>query len=188
MNLSLNIILDQLRSLPLEVHIDDPAEKIFCRGALLPRDYRVMRKDLLHVCRLSDALRASSAVPDRFYLCIRDRITDGQETDERLQGMIIVNENMETELLLNTVQEIFDRISEWYRKMQDALIHEAGLQTILELSEPIIGNTINISDSAFTLLARTTHIETDDPHEPGPGGVWLSPGVHLAAVSAESSV
>ena len=43
MNLSLNIILDQLRSLPLEVHIDDPAEKIFCRGALLPRDYRVMR-------------------------------------------------------------------------------------------------------------------------------------------------
>lgn len=55
MNLSLNIILDQLRSLPLEVHIDDPAEKIFCRGALLPRDYRVMRKDLLHVCRLSDA-------------------------------------------------------------------------------------------------------------------------------------
>ena len=43
MNLSLNIILDQLRSLPLEVHIDDPAEKVFCRGALLPRDYRVMR-------------------------------------------------------------------------------------------------------------------------------------------------
>ena len=81
MNLSLNIILDQLRSLPLEVHIDDPAEKIFCRGALLPRDYRVMRKDLLHVCRLSDALRASAAVPDRFYLCVRDRITDGQETD-----------------------------------------------------------------------------------------------------------
>ena len=163
MNLSLNIILDQLRSLPLEVHIDDPAEKIFCRGALLPLDYRVMRKDLLHVCRLSDALRASAAVPDRFYLCVRDRITDGQETDERLQGMIIVNENMETELLLNTVQEIFDRISEWYRKMQDALIHEAGLQVILDLSESIIGNTINISDSAFTLLARTTHIETDDP-------------------------
>lgn len=77
--------------------------------------------------------------------------------------MIIVNENMETELLLNTVQEIFDRISEWYRKMQDALIHEAGLQVILDLSESIIGNTINISDSAFTLLARTTHIETDDP-------------------------
>lgn len=66
MNLSLNIILDQLRSLPLEVHIDDPAEKIFCRGALLPRDYRVMRKDLLHVCRLSDALRASAAVPGSF--------------------------------------------------------------------------------------------------------------------------
>lgn len=162
MNLSLNIILDQLRDLTLECHVTAPSQCNFCRCALLPRDYSVMRKDLIHVCRLSDALRATSAAPGMYYLCIRDRIKDAAETDDLLQGMIIVNENMDIELLLSRVQDLFDRISEWYRQMQQALICEHSLQKILDLSEPVLENTINISDSAFSLLACTRNIQTDD--------------------------
>lgn len=162
MNLSLNIILNQLRDLHLEVHSTLPSNKSFCRCALLPRNYEVMRDDLLHICRLSDALRASAASPGKYYLCIRDRITDSVETEEALQGMVIVNENMDIELLLSKVQDIFNQVSEWYQEMQSALIHEKSLQTILDISEHVIGNTINISDSAFTLLACTQNIQPDD--------------------------
>lgn len=162
MNLSLNILLDQLRDLPLECHVPLPSAASFCRPALLPRNYTVMREDLIHVCRLSDALRAAAAVPGMHYLCIRDRIKDSAETEDLLQGMVIINENMDIEFLLNQVQEIFTRISTWYQQMQDALIHERSLQCILDLAEPVLGNTINISDSAFTLLACTRNIQPDD--------------------------
>ena len=163
MKLSWNVILDQLRNYNLEVHVTGDLTRQFLRPALLPQSFDVMREDLLHICLLSDAMRASAERPGMGYICARNRIKDDKETEASLSGMIIINENMEVELLLNLVEDIYQRISDWYQSMQDMLIRERGLQELLELSEPIIGNTINISDSAFTLLARTTHIETDDP-------------------------
>lgn len=162
MDLSWNIILDQLREYNLEVHLSDDLDRSFSRPALLPRNYAAMRKDLIHVCRLSDAMRANTGNQGMAYICVRDRIKDDKENAESLSGMIIVNENMEVELMLGIVQEIFLGIEQWYRRMQDALIQERSLQYILDLSETVIGNTINISDSAFTLLAQTENIETDD--------------------------
>lgn len=163
MTLSLHIILDQLRVLKTESHISMPSETRFRRCALLPRNYSSMKKDYIHVCRLSEALHASAEVTGMYYLCIRDRMQDASETEQALQGMVIVNENMDVEKLLDMVQDIFQRIGDWYQEMQRALIHEMPLQHILDISGSVIGNTINISDSAFTLLARTSSIETDDP-------------------------
>lgn len=162
MTLSLNIILDQLRDLPLENHVPMPTDAAFCRCALLPRTYASMRPDYIHVCRLSEALHATASTKGMYYLCIRDRLKDASETEEAVQGMVIINENMDVELLLNMVQEVFHRISDWYQGMQSALIHEKPLNHILDISSEVIGNSINISDSAFTLLARTESIPTDD--------------------------
>ena len=163
MNLTINILLDQLRKYKLKAYVNGMEERSFSRPALLPRDYEIMRPDLIHVCRLSDALRASAQMTDMAYICVRDRILDDQETEERLKGMIVINENVEVENLLSIVSDIFLTIGEWQRQMQDALIHDRGLQQLLDLSVPILENTINISDSAFMLLARTDSIETDDP-------------------------
>ena len=60
MNLTINILLDQLRKYKLEAYVNGMEERSFSRPALLPRDYEIMRPDLIHVCRLSDALRASA--------------------------------------------------------------------------------------------------------------------------------
>ncbi|MCR5388455.1 MAG: helix-turn-helix domain-containing protein [Lachnospiraceae bacterium] len=162
MKLSLNIILDQLRELSVENHILNKNGVAFSHCALLPRNYSIMQKDYIHVCRLSEALRASASTKGMYYFCIRDRMKDAGETEEALNGMIIVNENMDVEKLLNALTEVFERISDWYTEMQSALIHEKPLQHILDISKDVIGNTINISDSAFTLLARTSNVETDD--------------------------
>ena len=163
MTLSLNIILDQLRELPLENHIPMPCDAVFSRCALLPRSYSSMRKEYLHVCRLSEALHASASAQGMYYLCIRDRMKDAGETEDAVRGMVIINENMDVEKLLDLMQEVFHQISDWYQEMQSSLIHEKPLQHILDISKDVIGNTINISDSAFTLLARTDNVETDDP-------------------------
>lgn len=162
MNLSLSILLDQLRDLQYESYIPQECAQTFSAAALLPRNFKLMRDDLIHVCRLSDAMQAAAVYPGKFYLCIRDRIRDAAETEELLQNMIIVNENMDVQLLFFMVQDIFIRINAWYQDMLNALIREESLQHIVNLSQTIIGNTINIFDSAFTLLAKTQDIETDD--------------------------
>lgn len=164
MMLSLAILLDHLRDLPLETHIPQPNnDKVsFSRASVLPRRRDDMRQNLIYVCRLSDALRVTADVPNMWYLCIRDRIRDDTENDEDFSGMIIVNKNMDVEELLNRVQEFFDKICDWILQIQRALIREKSLQEILDLSTDVIGNTINITDSAFFLLARTNSIETDD--------------------------
>ena len=63
MKLSWNIILDQLRNYNLEVHVTGDLTRRFLRPALLPQSFDVMREDLLHICRLSDAMRASAEKP-----------------------------------------------------------------------------------------------------------------------------
>ncbi|MDR0813724.1 MAG: helix-turn-helix domain-containing protein [Oscillospiraceae bacterium] len=67
------------------------------------------------------------------------------------------------EELLSHVQAIFLLMHEWYETMQDALLSQQGIQEILTLSEPVIGNFISVSDSALALLAYTKNISTDDP-------------------------
>ena len=163
MELTVNILLDRLQRFPLEAHIVQNDHHSFIRPAMLPRDYTLMREDQIHICRLSDALRASAQREGMYYICVRDRIKDAEETDERLTGMIVINENIEVECLLNSIYEVFRQINEWHRAMLEGIIREKSLDDILALSEPVLGNTINISDSAFMLLARTNRIETDDP-------------------------
>ncbi len=162
MKLSYNIMADHLRNLNLENHVKENEKALFSRAGLLPRDLSIMKPDVLHVCRLSDALRVTKEIPGMHYLCVRDRIKDSTETEEKLQGMIVVNENIEVEYLFNEILRLFSDINEWYQGLQDALIKEKGLKVMLNSCKDVIGNTINISDSAFMLLARTENVETDD--------------------------
>ncbi len=163
MYLSLNILVDQLRDMQCELHLELPSTKSFSHSSLLPRDHSQMQEDFIYVCRLSEALHAAEARPGMTYLCLRDRIKDAAETEERLSGMIVVNENLDMESLFTLIQDTFFKISEWNRRMLEAVIYNKGIQDIIDLSEDVIGNTINVSDSAFTLLARTKNIPTDDP-------------------------
>lgn len=162
LSISLNIILDKISSHQHSVHIKMPCAKAFSRTALLPRNSKDMTSDWLYVCRLSDYIRVAPHTPDIYYLCLRDRMEDSEETEDLLSNTIIINENIELEYLFTEIQDIFFRINEWIQEMQEKVIHSDSLQSILDLSEPIIGNTINISDSALTLLAHTWNIEPDD--------------------------
>lgn len=65
--------------------------------------------------------------------------------------------------LFTSIQDVFFGVNEWVREMQETVIRSKSLQDLLTLSEKVIGNTINISDSALTLLAHTFGITADDP-------------------------
>ena len=163
MNISLNIILDSISHYRYELHIGLPTELSFHRISLLPKEMGDVKPNCLYVCQLSEALRAAGQVPQIYCLCLRDRIRDELETEEKLKGMIIINENLELVTLFTMLQETFILINDWYKDMQEAVIMKKSMQDIISLSEPVIGNFISVSDSAFSLLAYTKNIPTDDP-------------------------
>ncbi len=163
MNISLNIILDSISHYRYELHISLPTELSFHCISLLPKEMRDVKPNCLYVCQLSEALRAAGQVPQIYCLCLRDRIRDELETEEKLKDMVILNENLELVTLFTKLQETFILINDWYKDMQEAVIMKKSIQDIISLSEPVIGNFISVSDSAFSLLAYTKNIPTDDP-------------------------
>jgi len=163
MNISLNIILDSISHYRYEAHIGLPTELSFRRISLLPREINKVRPGCLYICQMSEAMRALDQVSEFYCLCLRDRIRDELETEEKLRGMVIINENLELVTLFSELQETFILINDWYKDMQDAVIRKKSMQDIISLSEPVIGNFISVSDSALSLLAYTKNIPTDDP-------------------------
>ena len=161
--ISLNIVLDNLSTHQYEAHVDLPSKKALSRVVLLPQDRAEIDPDWVYVCRLSDYIWEPLQAAGVCCICLRDRLRDDKETELLMRDTIVINENMELETLFTEVQDVFFRTNEWIMAMQAKVICSESLQDLLTLSEPIIGNTINISDSALTLLAHTWNITPDDP-------------------------
>jgi len=163
MDISLNIILDSISHYRYELHISLPTSLSFRRISPLPRDIVTVKPDCLYICKLSELMRVKEQAPEFYCICLRDRIQDDLETEEKLKNTIVINENLDHVTLFSELQETFMRINDWYWEMQDAVINKKSIQDIITMSEPIIGNFISVTDSAFSLLAYTKNIPTDDP-------------------------
>jgi sugar diacid utilization regulator len=140
-----------------------PSDITFNRVSILIRDIKNAQKNCLYVCRLSDALQVIDEKPGLFFICLRDRIHDERETKEYLGSMIIINENLELDYLFSEIQFTFVLVNDWYQNMQDAIIRQKSMQDIITMSEAVIGNFITVTDTAFSLLAYTKGLQTDDP-------------------------
>lgn len=159
----MNIILDTLSHYRYESSVELPSDITFNRISILLRDIKNAQHNCLYVCRLSDALQVIDEKPGLFYLCLRDRIHDEREAKEYLSNMIIINENLELDYLFSEIQSTFVLVNDWYQNMQDAVIRQKSMQDIMTMSESVIGNFITVTDTAFSLLAYTKGLQTDDP-------------------------
>lgn len=164
LNISLNIILDQLSKFHLEPHLSLPSKREFSCAELLPAAMNAdLRSDKLYFGWLSQALPIPASMrKDATIFCLRDRIADSTETDEAMNGIVVIHEEIDYELMFSHVQNIFCDISQWYLNAQDALIKNRPLQDIVDLSEALLKNYVQITDSSFNLLAYTRHIDCDE--------------------------
>lgn len=163
MTLSYNVLLESLGGIRLESHLPAQENRQYAWVSLIPSDPDKMREDILHICRLSEALTFNRIRPGFHYLAIRDRLPDESETEESLSGILIVNENLGLGELFNRVQERFLQIANWVEQMKAALVAGCGYQELLDLSEPILGNFTSVLDSGYKLLAYTKNNVADDP-------------------------
>ena len=163
LDISLNIILDKLSQFQLEKHIVLPTSRKFCRAELTGNPLKAFSLNSLYVANLSQVL---SIPPEKrqdiLFVCLRDRKSDVAETPESMNGIIVVNDEISFETLFTFVQDIFYTFENWLRNAQDAIIKNASLQDIIDLSEDIIENYVQITDSSFKLLGYTKGIECDE--------------------------
>lgn len=162
-DISLNIIADTLSHYRYETNVTFPSDITFNRVSILLRDIKNAQQNCLYVCRLSDALQVIDEKPGLFFICLRDRVHDERESTVYLGSMIIINENLELDYLFSEIQFTFVLVNDWYQNMQDAIIRQKSMQDIITMSEAVIGNFITVTDTAFSLLAYTKGLQTDDP-------------------------
>ena len=163
MTYTFNMVCEVLKPYRGTPHISTAQIRRYKWVLLLPEDETEMEKDILYVCRLTEALKRGETAPGYHYLCIRDRFWDADETEDFLSGIIVINENRDVSWLLNLMQHRFLQLAEWETKMQQAVINECSFQKLLDLSEPILNNFTAVLDSTYKLLAYTQNLPNDDP-------------------------
>ena len=163
MDISLSIILDRLSEYRIETYLLQPSEYIFDRIELFPQRIADLKAGRLYLARLSQVISLPvKCRREAVFLCLRDRISDDSETDENLTGTVIVNENISYEFLFTFVQDIFFEIGSWYVEAQQAIIQNRSMQDLIDMSEGILKNYVQVTDSSFKLLGYTRHIECDE--------------------------
>ena len=158
LKISLNLLLEELGFELDRPHSINPS---FSRV----EQYLLGRSDFsgesLLISTLSEALLVP-AKPGLYFLCVRDRMVDDLETDEALERIFIVRRNMDSRDLFTVVQRLFMRIHDWVMQMQVSVLNNRGMQDLMDISEPVLGNHITVLDSSFKLLAYTKNVKTDD--------------------------
>lgn len=122
---------------------------------LLNPDSEVPEKATLYISTLSEALSYNRCGKKIYFLCVRDRISDEIETETSMSEILVVKKNIKLNELFNSAQRILLRLFAWQYEMQRAIANNHGIQTLLTLSESVIGNYITVLDAAFKVTAAT---------------------------------
>ena len=170
MKVTLNVILENLKHYRLESRVDESLEISFRQARLLEvseeesgeKSEEGFDPEFLYIGFLSEALAAAKKARGVIFLCIHDTDMSEHEREHFQPSFVVIREDIAPMKLFFEVQKNILAMQEWHDAMQEAVINQKSIQEILGLSEPVIGNFITINDSAFSLLAYTKGIPTDD--------------------------
>ncbi len=117
----------------------------------------------LVVGMLSEILPISDIYPNISFLCIRDRFADEEETDRKRKNVLVLTTNKKLHQIFNEILSIFSRYRNWDMQMRLSVVMNQGIQPLVDLTEDMIGNHIDIMDATFKLMGYTRNISLDDP-------------------------
>ena len=159
MELKLKLILCELNA-DYETYLELEDVHGFERVAALNDLTGSVQDNCLIVCRVSE-LSAARAYGKHF-LCPTKSEQDGMGENSDTSGAVMIKNETSEVLLYNRVLQIFLRIGSWIMKMQESVIANKGLQDLMDLSEPVLQNSISCLDSTLKLLAYTKNTRVDD--------------------------
>ena len=162
MEVTLNILLSAIQQHNYKSYIMFSGKRKISRVRLYETDM-VLSPNELYVCRLSEILNTDRTGTEVCCVCVRDRVEDKLETEQRLINLVVVNANVSKIQLFSDLQEMFLKTIAWEMTMQSMLLKGCTPTELLNTSADIIGNYIAVNDSAFRLIGNTDTIPCDDP-------------------------
>ncbi len=157
LNMLFSRFLQQHPDLSLPVY---PTERAKVSGVqLLPPDPGTCRAGYLYVCSSLHPALGHIDADSFFVLCVGDNFADIKG-----RNVILFCTEMDVTEVFNTLLNIYSYFSDWQRDLNFALLRNASLQDVVDISEDILDNPLLILDPSLKLLAYTkNHLADDDP-------------------------
>lgn len=160
MKITANMVIEALSGLDIQSCLPDRVNPAFERAQLLPDGAFRPEPDVLYVGLLQNLPEMDVHSPPYYCLCLQS--PDDRVAEFHRKNLIVVTGEMSLERLFCQVQEIFIRVGMWVEQLQKSVLSGSSLETLTHMTEQIMGNTVNIADSALNFIAGTS-LDTDDP-------------------------
>lgn len=140
------------------------SEKEVNSANLISSDTTSFNPDILYVGNLSSYITLGGAGTEACFLCIDDTVESSYKKNiSNYPNLIIIDEDADLSIVFNEIINALYEIDSWNNAMQTAIYQNKGLQDLVNISENIIGEHIDILDENFKLLSYTKNIPTVDP-------------------------
>lgn len=150
----MSLLLDRMEYLGPEVRLEDP--EVWVQGVkLLPGTPEEISVDYLYLCRERDPYPEDS--PAIVVIVCRER------PRELPRNYILLRTSAPFADIFNELLGLQLLLQEWDLKLSLSVSEGRGVQHLLELSEPVLGNPIVVTDAACRRLFSTVSFDSDDP-------------------------
>lgn len=162
MKITFATILYKLQRRYITCMNDSSAE--FSSANLIPSDLSSFNPDILYVGDLSSYRLLDGDQKNVYFLCVADENFGADNIDvTEHSNLVIIDEPVDLSIVFNEVINAFFKIENWNNAMQAAIYQNKGLQSLVDLSEEVLNDHLDILDENFKLLAYTKNISTVDP-------------------------
>ena len=165
MDLTLNIIMDHLAKYQI---LAEPEKRL--RSQTFPWISHAryacalsLDEGWLHVVDAAEASAFFTRHEKGFAVCVCESADVPEGFEDFSNRSMLVYTGSDADALFVELRDYFVMLANWVKEMME-IYQEGGSYTdYLAASEPVIGNFISVTDSAFRLLGYTPNVESDDP-------------------------
>ena len=159
MKITLNTVIDTFAKYALINHIPLNENRAYSWAAFLPEDLAELRTDILYIFDINEQDVSMLSGMKYSFLCIA-----GQGTlNSDIPGDCLAVKGISSVThLAEMIQKRFTSLIDWDNSLKDIVIKNGSYQDIIDASEYILGNPLQVLDASYKLLATTTHIRSDD--------------------------
>ena len=164
MQIPVDLLLERMRYLNPEVQME--RQSGWVKGVkLLPGQWEDISRDYFYLCRGEESFPAGTEA-------ILAVVCSGEVPPSLPSNHILLCTQVPFGDIFNELLGLHLLLQDWDLKLSLSVSQNRGIQHLLDLSEPVLGNPVVVADQACKCIAATTSFESDDPLF----SQWLSQG------------
>lgn len=164
MEIPMDLLLERLRYLDPKIQVEKQSRWV--KGVkLLPGQWKDISCDYFYLCRGEEPFPTETDA-------ILAVVCSGQAPSCLPRNHVLLCTQVPFGDIFNELLGLHLLLQDWDLKLSLSVSQNRGIQHLLDLSEPVLGNPVVVTDAACKCIASTSSFESDDPLF----SQWLSQG------------